>query len=101
LSSGLHQIGVLELHYSAHCQAGWARFYVDSDSDRALVEVRVESPDGRASAFSYPAVAGKPVYTDLLHPLGGCLRAVVAMTKGAEVLTAVTPCLTLPVRSAP
>lgn len=86
--------GVLELKYSPRCQAGWARFYLNPNSTPMLAEVRVQASDGRASAFAFLAEGTMPVYTDLLHPAAGCLKAsVVVHPPNQDPITAATPCL--------
>ena len=87
--------GMLELKYSARCQGGWARFYLNPNSTPVPVEVRVQASDGRASAFAYLAEGNTPVYTDLLHASGGgCLTAsVVIRAANTAPLTGRTTCL--------
>ncbi|HZU58506.1 MAG TPA: helix-turn-helix domain-containing protein [Actinocrinis sp.] len=86
--------GTLELKYSPRCQAGWARFYLNPNSTPVFAEVRVQASDGRASAFAYLAQGTMPVYTDLLHPGGGCLKAsVIVHPQNQDPITAATPCL--------
>jgi transcriptional regulator with XRE-family HTH domain len=86
--------GVLELKYSPHCEAGWARFYLLPNSQPLLAEVRLTASDGRAAAFTYMAEGSMPVYTDLLHPDGGCLvaEAVLHPANQAPVVIS-TPCM--------
>ena len=86
--------GTLELKYSPRCQAGWARFYLNPNSTPMFAEVRVQASDGRASAFAYLAQGTMPVYTDLLHPGDGCLKAsLIVHPPNQDPITAATPCL--------
>ena len=93
--------GMLELRYSARCRAGWSRFVLDRAAAPGMADVQLQSEDGRASSFTYRAVIDLPVYTDLLHPDGSCLRGVVSMVKDGQMLTAVTPCVLPSARSTP
>jgi hypothetical protein len=86
--------GVIELKYSPRCHGGWARFYLNPNSTPVFVEVRVQSSDGRASAFAYLAEGNTPVYTDLLHPDDGCLTAsVTTHPQNKEPVIVSTPCV--------
>ncbi|HEV2373046.1 MAG TPA: helix-turn-helix domain-containing protein [Streptosporangiaceae bacterium] len=70
------QIGALEMLYSAHCGAGWARIYLYPGQQDMLGQVTVKASDGRLASFANPLVKQVSVYTDVITPgRGGCLGA--------------------------
>jgi len=87
-------VGVLQLRFSAACQGFWTRFTLQEAEIPALVELRLEASDGRLVAYAQEAPRGLPLYTDLLRPVGACLRALALVHHADRILTATTPCLT-------
>jgi transcriptional regulator with XRE-family HTH domain len=90
---GTVSVGVLELRRSAVCRGGWARFYLMPGQPPALVEVRLEAEDGRVVSYAQTVTAGLPLYTDLLRPDNGCLRALAIAHLHGQLITSMTECL--------
>lgn len=94
LMLGGKQIGALELKYSPHCGAGWARAYLYPGQRTMMVQVDVRAADGRAMMLAESMVKQVPVYTDAIVPgAGGCLGAAAeAFTPGGPPISATIPC---------
>jgi hypothetical protein len=88
------QIGALEIHYSRHCGAAWARAYLYPARPTMMAEVTLTANDGRSMSISEPMIRQVPVYTDVLVPgPNGCLGAhVTVLTPGHHTVTAAIPC---------
>lgn len=70
------QVGALELLFSPHCDAGWARVYLYPGQPTMLGFAQVQASDGRASSFTDLLIKQVPVYTDVIVPGDGeCLGA--------------------------
>lgn len=70
------QVGALELLFSAHCNAGWARVYLYPGQPTMLGFAQVRASDGRSSSFSDLLIKQVPVYTDVIVSTAGeCLGA--------------------------
>jgi hypothetical protein len=88
------QIGALEIHYSPHCGAAWARAYLYPARPTMMAEVTLTAMDGRSMSISEPMIRQVPVYTDMLVPgRHGCLGArVVVLAPGRRTVAASIPC---------
>jgi transcriptional regulator with XRE-family HTH domain len=87
------QIGALELRYSKHCQAGWARTYLYPGQKPMAAWVQVESDGGVLSAYADRLAGQVPIYTDVVLPASGCLRASAILHPATgPAVTATIPC---------
>lgn len=93
------QVGALELKYSAHCAAGWARLYLYPGRPTMMGQVRVQAGDGRAAAFANLLIKTMPIYTDVIviSQPDGCLAAsAVVLEAGRSPVTVSIPCFKPP-----
>jgi transcriptional regulator with XRE-family HTH domain len=71
-----HQIGALEMIYSARCAAAWARIYLYPGQPSMLGQVTIKASDGRLASFANPLIKQIAVYTDVITAAPGeCLGA--------------------------
>jgi transcriptional regulator with XRE-family HTH domain len=92
-------IGLLELRYSAACQAAWGRLDprpIVSGPNQGSVDIYTVRPaDGTRTAFHLHHV--EEVYVDMLLTKAGCIQAQGAIhLSGGPTATATTQCLTGP-----
>lgn len=92
--NGSKQIGALELLYSRHCGAGWARLYLYPGEPVMLGYVQVRASDGRESSIAYPLIKQVDDYTNVVvPPSGGCLGATAVVDEvGRTPMTASIVC---------
>lgn len=70
------QVGALELEYSGHCQAAWARLYLYPGQPTMMGLVTVKANDGRQTDIGDRMVRQIPVYTNVVAlTKGGCIGA--------------------------
>lgn len=91
---GSVQIGALDLLYSPHCGAGWAKIFLYPGQPTMMGEVTVRAGDGRYAAFANRLVKQVDDYTDVIVPgQGGCLGAYGQVyQQGMPLITASLPC---------
>jgi transcriptional regulator with XRE-family HTH domain len=90
-------IAALELEYSPLCRAGWARVFLYPAGikvwNMSVGSVEVLAKDGTASLFAGRLIRQLPIFTDVIQPHGGCLRAVGVLAVGtAKAVQATIPC---------
>lgn len=88
------QMGALDLAYSQHCQAGWARLFLYPGQPTMMGLVTVRANDGRASSIAEPLIKQVDNYTDVLVPgTSGCIGAqAVVLETGHPAVTATVMC---------
>ena len=88
------QVGALELAYSPHCRAAWARLYLYPGQPTMMGQVTVTAGDGRLSAIAEPLIKQVDDYTNVIQPgTGGCVGAqAVVLATGHNPVTASIPC---------
>lgn len=70
------QIGDLDLEYSPHCQAGWAKLFLYPGQPTMMGLATVQANDGRASSIAEPLIKQLDIYTDVIEPgPNGCIGA--------------------------
>ncbi len=87
------QVGALELRYSPHCAAAWARIYLYPGEPTMMGQVSVFASDGRSSSIAEPLVKQVAVYTNVVLPGQGCIGATtVVLETGHPPVTASISC---------
>jgi transcriptional regulator with XRE-family HTH domain len=88
--------GALDLRYSPHCHAAWARFDPDSSwhaPPGTVVTLTIIRPSNQAATDYSAPFAGQPIIGNLLLTDHGCLAAQLTMTSGSGTSpTASTAC---------
>lgn len=70
------QVGDLDLMYSPHCQAGWAKLFLYPGQPNMMGLATVSANDGRASSIAEPLIKQLDIYTDVIEPgSSGCIGA--------------------------
>lgn len=70
------QVGDLDLEYSPHCQAGWAKLFLYPGQPTMMGMTTVLANDGRASSIAEPLIKQLDIYTDVIGPgPHGCIGA--------------------------
>lgn len=90
------QVGALDLVYSRHCQAGWARLFLYPGQPTMMGLATVKANDGRATSIAEPLVKQIDIYTDVILPgTSGCIGAqAVVLETGRPLATATISCQT-------
>lgn len=70
------QVGDLDLMYSPHCKAGWAKLFLYPGQPTMMGLATVSANDGRASSIAEPLIKQLDIYTDVIEPgSSGCIGA--------------------------
>lgn len=70
------QVGDLDLMYSPHCGAGWAKLFLYPGQPTMMGLATVSANDGRASSIAHPLIKQLDIYTDVIEPgSSGCIGA--------------------------
>jgi transcriptional regulator with XRE-family HTH domain len=88
------QIGALELKYSPHCHAAWARVFLYPGQPTMMGLASVRANDGRMQSLADLLVKQIPIYTNVVVPTpGGCIGAqAVVLQAGHPLASASITC---------